>query len=270
MTKFSICRSVGAVMLLAAAAPVMAQNAAKAPTFEVVSIRPYQIPDGRTVISYQFRPDGIYASGISVKMLIQIAYDRPREEQILGAGGVGDKRFVIEAKMDADTMAVLAKLPPEERRAQQRLMLQAMLEDRFKLKAHSESKEMGLYEMVVAKGGPKMKEDLGGDPVDAKAAYAKLKPGDIRMGDHSSIVARAVSIDNLAYFLMTTLSEQVVDKTGLTGTYSFSVKWTPDDPSDPVPSILTAFQEQLGLKLNSTKGPADVVVVDHMEMPSEN
>jgi uncharacterized protein (TIGR03435 family) len=259
------------VGLLAIVAPALGQEAANAPVFEVVSIRPYQIPDGRAVVSYQFKPNGISASGISVKMLTQIAYDVPREEQVQGAGAIGDKRFVIEAKIDADTMTALAKLPPEERRMQQRVMLRAMLEDRFKLKAHHENREMSRYEMVVAKGGLKLREDSGDDPIDAKTAYAALEPRNIKIEDHNNIVARAVAIDNLSYFLMTTLNEQVVDKTGLTGKYSFSVKWTLDDASaDPVPSILTAFQEQLGLKLNSTKGPTDVVVVDHLEMPSEN
>ena len=145
----------------AVAVPVWCQDAAagaKTPEYDAVSIKPYQPESDRMMIRVQMLGDRYSASGISVKGLIQYAYNLKTEDQISGAGAVGDKRFNVEAKMDADTVAALSKLSPEERTAQQRLMMQGVLADRFKLKVHRESKDLPIYALVVAKGGPKLKE----------------------------------------------------------------------------------------------------------------
>ena len=258
------------------AVPGMGQDAAKRPIYDAILIKPYQ-PEGIMRVRIQMKPDGYSASGTSVKALIQFAYDLKMEDQISGAGSIGDKRFDIEAKMDADTVAALAKLSSEERTAQQRLMMQALLANRFKLKAHSETKELPIFSLVIAKGGSKLKE---ADPFDT---YPNgLKGPD---GTHSGLMmflngvlrAQGVPISSLANSLTMQVHRIVVNNTGLTGKYDFSLAWTADGatPGDGSgaeswPTLFTALQEQLGLKLDATKAPVNTVAVDHLEMPSEN
>src|SRR5262249_45985976 len=142
--------------------------------------------------------------------------------------------FVVEAKMDADTAATMAKLPLEDRQVQQRKMLETLLADRVKLKAHPDSKEMRHYELTIAKGGLKLKEDARGDRPDdgsgeAKDAKPTLRAGNWMMDDHGKLEGRTVPIASLADVLSMLLHQKVVDKTGLTGKYSFTLKWTPDE-----------------------------------------
>jgi len=304
-TRLMRCRSllVATVVGALVATPVWGQVAAKVPEFDAVSIKPFQPDSDRMMIRMQMKPDGYSASGTSVRMLIQYAYDLKSQDQISGAGAVGDKRFNIEAKMDADTVAALAKLSPEERTGQQRLMMQALLADRFKMKAHRESKELPIFELVVAKGGPKLKEtDPNAPPMSPPAppdgmgppegmrpqeGAPKVKAG-MMMMTPGGIKAQGVPVVNLANVLTMQLHRQVVDKTGLTGKYDIDLKFGPEDgragmmqgdsaagapgpvTTDSGPSIFTAIEEQLGLKLESTKGPVETVVVDHLELPSEN
>jgi uncharacterized protein (TIGR03435 family) len=271
------------------------QVATKTSEFDAVSIKPYQPDSDRMMIRMMMKPDGYSASGASVKTLIQFAYNLKSEDQISGAGTVGDKRFNIEAKMDADTVAALAKLSPEERTAQQRLMMQALLADRFKMKAHRETKELPIFALVVAKGGPKLKEtDPNAPPMLPPAPPNGMRPPEgapkggsgMMMMSPGGIKAQGVPVANLANILTMQLHRQVVDKTGLTGNYDIDLKFGPEDgkagmtqgdPSAPGPvtadagpSIFTALEEQLGLKLEGAKGPVETVVVDHLEMPSEN
>lgn len=134
----------------------------------------------------------------------------------------------------------------------------------FKLTLHREPRELTLYELVVAKNGPKLTK-------------AEARPGGVTSG-RGHLTATAASMDRLARFLAGSyvkLDRPVVDKTGLDGVFDFTLDWTPDSdlqkhPDGP-PDIFTALQEQLGLKLEARKGPVEVFVVDHVEkIPSEN
>jgi uncharacterized protein (TIGR03435 family) len=170
--------------------------------------------------------------------------------------------------------------------AEQRMqMFQEVLADQFKLKFHREKRELPVYDLVVAKGGPKMKEAKPGDiyPDGLKAKYGQnmviTRPGKLE--------AQGGDMTGLALFLSNIhIDREVLDKTGLTGKYDFTLQWTPDQgaspspgvsgvspnnpPPDAEPSIFTAIQEQLGLKLESSTGPVECFVVDHIERPSEN
>jgi uncharacterized protein (TIGR03435 family) len=154
-----------------------------------------------------------------------------------------------------------------------RLMLQSLLEERFKLRLHRESREEPVYELVVAGGGPRMKQ---------AADSLKQPQRGLRMG-RGQLTGTAAPISILINQISQQLGRSVIDKTGLTGQYDFELKWTPEfnqsqaSPADPGPqpdlggpSIFTAIQEQLGLKLESTKGPVEVIVIDSAEKPSEN
>jgi uncharacterized protein (TIGR03435 family) len=169
-------------------------------------------------------------------------------------------------------------------------MLQPLLAERFKLKAHTETKQLPVYELIVAKGGPKLKEATPGDTYanGFKGPDGVGRGGMMRMG-RGQLTGQGVPITTLTNLLSQQLQRTVVDKTGLTGKYDLELNWTPEQgegglgpppgaaspqaepaPDATGPSIFTALQEQLGLKLQSTKGPVETLVIDHAEMPSEN
>jgi uncharacterized protein (TIGR03435 family) len=207
------------------------------------------------------------------------------DNRISGEPGWTSDKFDVEAKMDEEAAAAFQKLPQDQQATQRQLMLQSLLADRCKIKVHHETKELRIYELVVAKGGFKLKE---ADPNNTYANGIKGPEGHPRAGlmmvQGGTITGQAIPISRLAAQLAGLVHSQVVDKTGLAGKYDVTLKWTPDEggrvtmpgaggttpPDDSGPSIFTAVQEQLGLKLVSTKGPVDTIVIDHIERPSEN
>jgi uncharacterized protein (TIGR03435 family) len=143
---------------------------------------------------------------------------------------------------------------------QMQLMLQAMLADRFALKAHRETRDLPIYELTVAKSGSKMKQTTP-DSSGGSANYASGK-----------VTAHQISIESVAANLSFAVGRVIVNKTGLEGGYDFALDYAPDgaDASDTRPSIFTALEEQLGLKLEPARGPVDVIVVDQIERPTAN
>ena len=252
----------------------------KTPTYEVVSVKPNKLGSNSVRISSS---SGRYmATNVSLKMLLQSAYDLKMQDQVSGSlGALDDARFDIEAKMDDETVEAQKKLPAKEASEQRQRMMQGLLADRFQLKLHHETKELPMYALVVAKGGSKLKQ---ADPNDTYANGIKgpdgVSRGGMMMSGRGTIDAQAVEIESLARQVGGTVHRIVEDRTGLKGKYDIALKWTPDDmrsaasadngAADTGPTIYTALQEQLGLKLESIKGPVDTVVVDHVEMPSEN
>lgn len=255
------------------------------PAFDVVSIK--QDKSDSRMIRVRNTTDGYSASNISLKMLLQAAYGI-REDLISGVPNWGESaRYDIDAKVAGSDVDALKKLSSEQRRA----MLKPVLEDRFKLKVHTETKEMPVYELVVAKGGPKLKEATPGDTYanGIKGPDGVARGGMMRMG-RGQVTGQAIPITSLIDILSRQLQKTVIDKTGLTGKYDLELNWTPEEgeggglgpppagspqrtepaPDASGPSIFTALQEQLGLKLQSTKGPVETLVVDSVAMPSEN
>jgi uncharacterized protein (TIGR03435 family) len=212
------------------------------PAFEVASVKPAD--PGTGVGSWTQSSLGEFSFIGSLHSLIKKAYD------------VEDFRISGEPKwLDADMFRIDAKPGG----AQANLMLQTLLADRFKLAVRHETKELPVYALVVGKYGPKLEKD---------------ETGTSGMASGRGMLRGTMDIAALASSLSTTLGRQVVDKTDLKGPYRFSLKWTPDDEPAPAtgnaPSLVTAIQEQLGLKLESTKGLVDVLVIDHAEKPSAN
>jgi uncharacterized protein (TIGR03435 family) len=256
----------------------------KVPEFDVVSVK--QDKSGTGMMRLMSKPDGYSATNVSAKLLIQVAYGI-REDLISGAPGWADTaRFDFDAKVAGADVDALKKLSPEQRRS----MLQPALADRFKLKVHNETKQLPVFELVLAKGGSKLKEAKPEDTYanGIKGPDGASRAGMMRMGA-GQVTGQGINVKSLVNLLATQLHQTVIDKTGLTGNYDFELTWTPDQDSgpmfkgadgapqraDPPPdstgaSIFTALQEQLGLKLQSTKGPVETIVVDHIEMPSEN
>jgi uncharacterized protein (TIGR03435 family) len=243
-------------------APVPVDGAAvKLPVYDVVSIKLNKT--GSDSVSIHTTNDRYSGTNVSVKGLLQDAYDI-KEDLISGVPGpVDSARFDVEAKIVEPDPAVVKKLTGPQRRA----MVLPFLVERFQLKAHTEVKVLPVYELVVVQGGPKFKP-----PADDK-----------KHGQHMSISsnngsremnAEGVPMKDLASTLTNQVHRTVIDKTGLVGSYDLAMKWSSEDDVEAeaaaVPGIFTALPEQLGLKLQPAKGPVDTLVVDHVEMPSEN
>ena len=277
MTTYRIPRKL--LLLIAAvgsaAAPAaFAQAAAKAPsagpTFEVASIRQNMNPNPRWHMF--FTADGLNAVDVTLQWVLHEAYGVYNNQ--FWSGGpewLNERRFDIQAKFD------VSKYPnptPELRRT----MLQQLLADRFKLVVHHETKEFPLYELVVAKYGPKFAEskpeEILRSPLNGRALCRVTRS---RMG---LLGLRGCTMENLAQTLtgwtQSDLGRIIQDRTGLTGRYTLALQWTPENvPASAIqnysgPSIFTALKEQLGLELKPAKGPLDTIEMDHVEMPSPN
>jgi uncharacterized protein (TIGR03435 family) len=284
--------------------------------FEVASIKPDKTAGG--MMRIMFSPGGFNGDNIPIGDLIKTAYGM-QDNQIIGAPSwLNSDHYDVEAKMDGETAEAVHKMNEEDARHARQQMLRALLADRMKLVIHRETREQPLYDLVVAKGGPKLQESKPGDtyPNGIKGPDGVAHGGMMRMGS-GEVTGQGLPISGLARLLTMQLGRTVVDKTGLTGKYDFTLHWTPDESQggmfrgpgpgpgpgsaaggaaaggpapagapvaggpgaapptdnssrDSGPTIFTAVQEQLGLKLESTKGPVEVIVIDHIDRPSEN
>jgi uncharacterized protein (TIGR03435 family) len=325
---------VGCMLIVA---PLLSQTKAK-PAFEVVSIKPTPPLNGGAIrIGGGARGDRFTLSGATLRMILTTAYSKagntPLSGQmqiINGPAWLEADRYDIEAKADCSGGAIANE--------QLQLMVQSMLEDRFQLKAHMETRELPIYALVVGKDGPKIKksEDQSPSPFVpanmpqpcSSAANATPLPappplpgpgqrggpfdgGQMPRGammimmnpTGMTLQATAAPIENLIGMLQQQLGRNIVNKTDLKGLYDFKLTFSPEGlqspfggrgggpvppaalppgggvvgfgptvngaPAEPVPSLFTAVQE-LGLKLESTKGPVEVLVIDSVQKPSEN
>jgi uncharacterized protein (TIGR03435 family) len=233
---------------------------AKAPSYEIVSIKPSNPKSGTIALLYL--PEGLDSINLPLQPLVKDAYDVDLDSQISGLPGwASSERYDVQARVDADTAEAWKKLPDKELIIRQRPMIQSLLADRCKLKVHLETREFPVYDLVIAKGGLKMKE----------APSDENHGGLIKDG---SITGHATSFGLLLANLTPFSGRKVIDKTGLDGKrFDFELEWAPDDQpatAVPLPSLFTALKEQLGLELVPAKEPMQVVVIDHMERPSAN
>ncbi len=252
------------------------------PAFEVASIKPNQSATGLFRISMD--PSRFMADNTNLKFLLQSAYG-VKEAQIIGAPAwAGSDHYNIEARGDDSA----ASLDRQQQSAKLRLMMQSLLADRFKLSLHHETRELPLLALVVSKTGSKMHQAAPSTgenvPLGPIKPDGPQVPHSMFMSGRGELSVMAQDLDNFADLLSHQLNTLVVNKTGLTGNYDFKLKWTPDEhqgppmggPADAAladaagPSLFTALQEQLGLKLESRKGPVEVLVIDRVEKPSEN
>jgi uncharacterized protein (TIGR03435 family) len=267
MSKF-----IGCNLFLAAAVTraVLAQSPTVPKQFDVVAIKPNADNDNR----WAFRTSGgrgFTATGVTLKFLIAEAY-HVRAYQIPGGPGwIGTERWDLRAKVEG--------IEGRLQRDQFDTMFRTLLEDRFQLKVHIDTKEMPVYALVVGKNGSKL---------IAHTASPSSPAGTSNSG-RGSLTVEKEGTARLANLLSLQLGRTVIDKTGLKGEYDFKLEWAyeqgqggpeafglpPDSPRTPPveangPSIFTAVQEQLGLRLESQKGPVEILVIDHAEKPSEN
>jgi len=264
--------------------------------FEVAAIKPNKSGPGPVRIE-TLRGGRFTATNVTVRNLIQFAYRLQPFQVVDGPDWINSDRFDIVAKGDEsdDGNAFAAEQRDGPSRLQ--LMLQALLAERFKLIVRIEQKEQPMYSLVVARSDGRLGSALQRSAVDCTAetdrsaqnivkgspAEGGQVPCGIRMG-MGSMVAGGATLSQLARSLSTLLDRTVVDRTGLTGPFDATLKWTPDqstpgmaekaryiptiDPNGP--SIFTALQEQLGLKLDATKGQADMLRIISADPPTPN
>jgi uncharacterized protein (TIGR03435 family) len=244
-------------------AKAIARAATVAP-FDVISIKPHNTAnDSPNSQSWgmSINDTVLTANNVPLDMLVEFAYD-VKADMISGlAGPVSSAHFDIEAKVVPQDGGP----PPKLTGAQMQAMLILLLADRFHLKAHLQPKIMPVYDLVVAKGGPKIKL--------SQAERTDSNWNSSSSGNDKVITSKSISMSDLAQALSDEVHRQVNDKTGLTGGADIKLKWTADeaaDQGDTVISIFTAVEEQLGLKLQPSKGPVDILVIDHVEMPTAN
>jgi bla regulator protein blaR1 len=261
-------------------------------SFEVATVKPGE--DGSTQRMLMLGPGKVTIRNMSLMEVIMFAYDAKSAAQLSGfPEWVKSTSYTIEAKEDEATAAALDKLPRDQRNLQIRLMLQALLVDRFHLKVSHATKELPVYALVVAKGGPKLKASLG--PLPPVPGAGRSGEPQMRMGIQlrgpGDLQGTNVTIDALASGILSRMPEVgdrvVVDKTGLTGRYDFTLRWTPDTATPPpngfsdsansattsdapAPGLFTALQDQLGLKLESQKGSVETLNIDSVDRPTPN
>jgi uncharacterized protein (TIGR03435 family) len=257
----------GAQQVLAAQ-PVAKQNRPLA--FDVVTIKPSKASAGGMGLGLS-SPDSVSLMNVTPRSLIRAAYGIKEEYISGGPGWVGSDEYDVEGKVlvpDGSTMLPLS-------RAQISRMMQAMLTDRFKLVVHTEVKVLPVYELTVAKGGPKLKEAVPGN------TYADgLKGPDGRSGAgmmmlmDGKFTGQAIALSGLVDTLSLELHRTVVDKTGLSGKYDITIELPREEGAAETdgssPTLSTIVEDQLGLKLSSAKGPVKTLVIDHIERPTAN
>ncbi len=223
--------------------------------FEVVSIKPNRSGDritGRTTLDPGER---FTASNISARQLVIAAFDVRGPEISGGPGWFGEEFYDIDARGTGSGRLTLAELRP---------LLQEILATRFQFRFHTESRDLPVYRLVIGRNGSKLR----------KTADEAREPSLLIAGNGvslSTIAATNEPVERLAKTLQMQLQQRVVDSTGLTGDFDFSLNWAPNDGVEATaPSIFTAVQEQLGLKLEAEKAPVKIIIVDGVKKPSVN
>ncbi len=247
-------------------------------TFEVASIKPAAPPvDGRLMVRMNSEAGRVTYTNVSLRNIITAAY-KVKDLQISGPAWMASTRF-----------DVIAKLPAGAKKEDVPAMLQALLADRFKLTLHKEEKVMPAYELLPGKSGPKLKEAEAGGGMR------------MMMGPRGRHLSGKATLSQLADNLSNALDRPVLDKTGIKGVYDIDLEWSGDeggmrglgplkagprpesgspevghdakihDESADAPSIFTALQDKLGLKLEARKAPVEMLIIDHAEqVPTEN
>jgi uncharacterized protein (TIGR03435 family) len=242
-----------AIVIVLGAGFVGAQGPDARPAYEVASIKPNNSTSNSS--SSKGTTGQIVMTNQTLKRLVERAYN-VKPFQVSGPEWMENVRFDI-----------IAKYPPDTKNEERMLMLRTLLEERFGLLVHRESKSLPGYTLVAAKGGFKLRSaesDGGGSHINTTGSLVEV------------LDAGKVSMQDLADFVAEQLGETVVDKTGIDGVYDFGLRWSRDDLSanggdSGAPTLFTALQETLGLRLQPEKVPVEIIVVDHAErIPNDN
>jgi uncharacterized protein (TIGR03435 family) len=284
------------VLCVTGAAAIVAAQDAALPSFEVATVKVNKSGDAAQVIRRQ--PGGrVTATNMPVRTLITFAYQLAQFQLVGGPSWIATDRFDIVAKMEGEPPPVAPGSGPD----QIMLATRTLLADRFGLKVHRETREMDIYALVLARPGAGPGPGLKPSTTDCAALGAARRGGPPPgppgppppgapfcgiMGGVGSIRFDGFPLSQMATMLAGQAGRMVVDRTGLTGNWSFTLTYAPEQrgappagatppgaeqsiPDPNAPSLFTALQEQLGLKLESAKGPVEVVVIDAINKPTE-
>ncbi|MDW5266342.1 MULTISPECIES: TIGR03435 family protein [Acidobacteriaceae] len=237
------------------ASPMSPMAADAHPSLEVATVKPADPNETGNFIVGGHR---LVIEAQTVNDLISFAYAVHRKQIVDGPAWLGTESFDIDGQADLPGVANLHQVQE---------MLQKLLQDRFGLKLHRDKRDLSIYAIKVAKGGPKLAQST-------ENAYGLPTQSGHGQGGQQQRKFTNNSMSDFALGMQAYMDRPVIDETNLPGRYDFTLKWTPDNvpTNEPgaAPGIFTAIQEQLGLKLEATKGPADVLVIDHIERPSAN
>jgi bla regulator protein BlaR1 len=244
--------------------------------FDVATIKPSPPPTITYTIggvayapkSFHFMPGGgLQTGGVTLKDLVVLAYDILPNRIEGGPPWAAVDRYDVTAKMTDGDPATLTDAERQKWTERIRLRTRALLASRFNLAVHKETREFAMYELHVDKNGP-------------KADALKESNATLGISFRGYIISNGGDMHELVSLLSSQLQKPVADKTGLTGKYDFTLRWateqlslvpgTPTGDPGNLPSIFTALREQLGLRLDSTRGPLEVLVIDRAEKPPEN
>lgn len=240
--------------------------AAQPASFDVASVKVNKgTGDGRSHIYSDSANGAFRTQNVPLKMLLEFAFGMPQSQIVGSLDSVSGATFDIDAKLDEEAEARFEALDKESRLQKKAEMIQALLAERFRMTSHKETREMLSYTLTAPKGAALLKPTQEGR-LSLGASYGR-------------ITAQGATLDRLARLIGQRLGEPVVDATGISGRFDMELNFTPPEGPmrlngqpipDPPPSIFTAIQEQLGLKLEKRKGPVEVLAIDHIEMPTGN
>jgi uncharacterized protein (TIGR03435 family) len=292
---------VAAALFIAAVAPLRAVRQVQAPSdgaqqpplaFETASVKPNKSGEEQRYIRIDPSGSGLTVVNMQLRELITFAYQIQRFQLEGGPDWIASDRFDILAKSEREVPSTGAFFGGQE---PLRMMLRTLLADRFKLVMHKETKELPIFELVLARQDGKLGPQLRPAAVDCAAQAAAARggtpppassgppgPGSCFMNINPvSVRGGGVTLAMLANLLVGPAQRLVIDRTGLTGNWDLEVKYTPDQSQVPpgvsVPnldpngaSLFTAIEEQLGLKLRAARGPVEVLVIDSVQQPTPN
>ena len=276
----------------------LAITPASAPVYSSVSIKPSQSSSDalqRSKMMFSLQDGSFVATGVTLQRLIQIAYHVQDSQISGGPDWLNSARFDIEAKLDDSVVAAMHQQTTDHKTFNDQAMLKGLLAERFRLALHPQTQTLPAYDLVVDEGGPKLQKSEGTHMMHM---------------ERGELTASGTPMEFLVQDLSLRLGQTVIDKTGLKGDYAFDLHWTPDaaeeqrleqagerqfltvrtmnpgegqraklhaeqaakaqSPDLNAPPLLTAIQEQLGLKLEPQTEPIQVLVIDHAEAPAEN
>jgi uncharacterized protein (TIGR03435 family) len=276
-----VCQFAASLIFIIVLSTTGAQSHPVAFSYDVATVKPSDPnrPPDEDDIGYDSKTGVFNAVNQSLKEIIKFAYDLSvgTDQQISGGlKWVSSEKFDIVAKPDSGTTSLLQKLTGKERTQQIRLMVQTLLEDRFKLRVHHDTRVLPVLSLSVDKKGLKI------TPSKMEADAKRWEGIRGRPGQLEGKACEIALFANVLTALPEVGGRLVLNRTGLTGKYDFMLKWTPDStlgpssigsaisPDDSAPSLFTAIAQQLGLKLEATKGSVDTIVIDSVAMPSPN
>jgi uncharacterized protein (TIGR03435 family) len=299
MMRARLLGAVGIVAIVGSIASELAAQAPAPPTFEIVSIKPHAPGDALQLHGFSttiYRGGRLTATNVTVQSLIQTAF-RTVDRNLSSSQIAGGPNWITSSGFDI-VATVGSDMSMEAFNNQLPALLRSLLEDRFTLKAHMEARTLPVYALTVARSDGRLGPQIHLSTVDCQAIEQARRnappPTLLALQDPARPCVTRSSSNSLSSDSLTmrgvvgvlerfAVDRPVVDRTGLMGHFAMTLQWTnpmstgPQAdatsgavPSSDGPSIFTAIQEQLGLKLESTKGPVDVVVIDHVEHPNEN